>query len=382
LRPGCVAFLPRSFASAGKTDSEANAVSGGAPTARCLFALEAPASAGKTNSKANKVSEEATKQKSGAKLRIHPANDVSPIQIQKNRRTSFNNLQINIKKTQKPTHHSNKQFEGRQPGRRQKPRRSKLGKAIAIFNQKGGVGKTTTNINLAACLAMRGKKILIMDIDPQGNTTSGIGISKKGLTGAMYEILIDENMDPASAIMDTNLETLKLLPASVELAGAEIELVQLEGREKRLKKALDRIRGQFDYVFIDCPPSLGLLTINSLTAVDSVLIPIQCEFYALEGVSQLMSTIDLVKKSLNPKLEIQGVILSMFDGRTNLSIQVVEEVKKYFKEKVYSTVIPRNVRLAEAPSYGMPITEYDPKSKGAEAYMEFAEEFLENENDL
>jgi chromosome partitioning protein len=260
-----------------------------------------------------------------------------------------------------------------------KLRRGKLGKAIAIFNQKGGVGKTTTNINLAACLAMRGKKILIMDIDPQGNTTSGIGVSKKGLTRTMYEILIDERLDPASAILSTGLETLKLLPASVELAGAEIELVQLEGREKRLKKALDRIRDRFDYIFIDCPPSLGLLTINSLTAVDSVLIPIQCEFYALEGVSQLMSTIELVKKSLNPNLKIQGVILSMFDGRTNLSIQVVEEVKKYFKEKVYSTVIPRNVRLAEAPSYGMPITEYDPKSKGAEAYMEFAEEFLEME---
>jgi chromosome partitioning protein len=254
-----------------------------------------------------------------------------------------------------------------------------LGKAIAIFNQKGGVGKTTTNINLAACLALRGKRILIMDIDPQGNTTSGIGVSKKTLNKTMYEVLIDENSDPTEAILDTGIETLKVLPASVELAGAEIELVQLEGREKRLKKALDNIRGLFDYIFIDCPPSLGLLTINSLTAVDSVLIPIQCEFYALEGVSQLMSTIELVKKSLNPDLEIQGVILSMFDGRTNLSIQVVEEVKKYFREKVYSTVIPRNVRLAEAPSYGMPITEYDPKSKGAEAYTEFAEEFLELE---
>jgi chromosome partitioning protein len=256
-----------------------------------------------------------------------------------------------------------------------------LGKSIAIFNQKGGVGKTTTNINLAACLAMRGKRVLVMDIDPQGNTTSGMGISKKGLANTMYEVLINDGLDPTEAILDTNVDLLKILPASVSLAGAEIELVQLEGREKRLKKALDRIRDQFDYIFIDCPPSLGLLTINSLTAVDSVLIPIQCEFYALEGVSQLMGTITLVKKSLNTTLEIQGVILSMFDGRTNLSIQVVEEVKKYFKEKVYSTVIPRNVRLAEAPSYGMPITEYDPKSRGAEAYMEFADEFLELEGE-
>ncbi len=256
-----------------------------------------------------------------------------------------------------------------------------MGKAIAIFNQKGGVGKTTTNINLAACLALKGKKILILDIDPQGNTTSGMGISKKGLERTMYEVLISDKLEPIDAIIPTRIKNLDIIPASVQLAGAEIELVQLEGREKRLKKALDKIKGNYDYIFIDCPPSLGLLTINSLTAVDSVLIPIQCEFYALEGVSQLMSTIELVKKNMNTNLEIQGVILSMFDGRTNLSIQVVEEVKKYFKEKVYTTVIPRNVRLAEAPSYGMPITEYDPKSKGAEAYFEFAEEFLELEGE-
>lgn len=256
-----------------------------------------------------------------------------------------------------------------------------MGKAIAIFNQKGGVGKTTTNINLAACLALKGKKILILDIDPQGNTTSGMGISKKGLDKTMYEVLINDGLEPIDAIIPTRIKNLDIIPASVQLAGAEIELVQLEGREKRLKKALDKIKSQYDYIFIDCPPSLGLLTINSLTAVDSVLIPIQCEFYALEGVSQLMSTIELVKKNMNTSLDIQGVILSMFDGRTNLSIQVVEEVKKYFKEKVYTTVIPRNVRLAEAPSYGMPITEYDPKSKGAEAYFEFAEEFLELEGE-
>lgn len=254
-----------------------------------------------------------------------------------------------------------------------------MSKTIAIFNQKGGVGKTTTNINLAACLALKGKKILILDIDPQGNTTSGVGIAKKGLDRTTYEILVDDTIAPEEAIMHTSVENLDIIPASVQLAGAEIELVQLEGREKRLKKAIDKIKSNYDYIFIDCPPSLGLLTINSLTAVDSVLIPIQCEFYALEGVSQLMSTIELVKKSLNPSLQIQGVILSMFDGRTNLSIQVVEEVKKYFREKVYTTVIPRNVRLAEAPSYGMPITEYDPKSSGAAAYFEFAEEFLDLE---
>ena len=254
-----------------------------------------------------------------------------------------------------------------------------MGKAIAIFNQKGGVGKTTTNINLAACLALKGKKVLILDIDPQGNTTSGIGIRKKGLEKTTYEVLIDETMKVEEAILPTIVKNLDIVPASVQLAGAEIELVKLEGREKRLKRALDSVRDKYDYIFIDCPPSLGLLTINSLTAVDSVLIPIQCEFYALEGVSQLVSTIDLVRKSLNPKLEIQGVILSMFDGRTNLSIQVVNEVKKYFKSKVYSTVIPRNIRLAEAPSFGLPITEYDPKSKGALAYLEFAEEFLEME---
>lgn len=256
-----------------------------------------------------------------------------------------------------------------------------MGKAIAIFNQKGGVGKTTTNINLAACLALNNKKVLMLDIDPQGNTTSGMGIAKKGLEKTMYEVLIEEKMNPREAILKTGIDNLDIIPASVQLAGAEIELVQLEAREKRLKKALDEIKDEYDYIFIDCPPSLGLLTINSLTAVDSVLIPIQCEFYALEGVSQLMSTIELVKMNLNKNLEIQGVILSMFDGRTNLSIQVVEEVKKYFREKVYTTVIPRNVRLAEAPSYGLPITEYDPKSKGAEAYMEFASEFLELEGE-
>ncbi|MCI7248494.1 MAG: AAA family ATPase [Clostridiales bacterium] len=256
-----------------------------------------------------------------------------------------------------------------------------MGKAIAIFNQKGGVGKTTTNINLAACLAAKGKKILILDIDPQGNTTSGVGISKRGLKVTTHEILIEDTYRPEEAIIPTGIKNLDIMPASVQLAGAEVELIQIAGREKRLKKAIDQVKPNYDYIFVDCPPSLGLLTINSLTAVDSVLIPIQCEFYALEGVSQLMSTIEIVKKNSNPDLQIEGVILSMFDGRTNLSIQVVEEVKKYFKEKVYTTVIPRNVRLAEAPSHGMPVIQYDPKSAGARAYKEFAEEFLSNEGD-
>ena len=254
-----------------------------------------------------------------------------------------------------------------------------MGKAISIFNQKGGVGKTTTNINLGACLAQKGKKILILDIDPQGNTTSGVGIQKQGLEYTVYDLLIEDGFDTEKAIMPTGLENLDIIPASVDLAGAEIELVEIEGREERLKKAIDRVRSKYDFIFVDCPPSLGLLTINSLTAVDSVLVPIQCEFYALEGVSQLVNTIELVRDNLNPKLDIEGVILSMFDGRTNLAIQVVQEVKKYFGAKVYSTVIPRNVRLAEAPSYGMPIIEYDPKSKGALAYSQFADEFLERE---
>ena len=245
-----------------------------------------------------------------------------------------------------------------------------MGKAIAIFNQKGGVGKTTTNINLAACLAIKGKKILIIDIDPQGNTTSGVGISKRDLDVTTHEILVEDDQHPEDAVIATGIKNLDIMPASVQLAGAEVELIQLTGRDKRLKKAIDHLKPQYDYIFVDCPPSLGLLTINSLTAVDSVLVPIQCEFY------------DIVKKNTNPDLEIQGVSLSMFDGRTNLSIQVVEEVKKYFREKVYTTVIPRNVRLAEAPSHGMPVIQYDPKSAGAIAYMEFADEFLANEEEL
>ena len=226
---------------------------------------------------------------------------------------------------------------------------------------------------------MLGKKVLIVDIDPQGNTTSGIGVSKRDLSDTVYELLIQDDYDTRKAILKTGVKGLDVIPANVDLAGAEIELVAIEGRETRLKEAIDQVRDDYDFIFIDCPPSLGLLTINSLTAVESVLIPIQCEFYALEGVSQLMSTIELVRKSLNNDLEIEGVVLSMFDGRTNLAIQVVQEVKKYFGSRVYSTVIPRNIRLAEAPSFGMAITEYDPRSKGAKAYRAFAEEFLKRE---
>jgi chromosome partitioning protein len=256
-----------------------------------------------------------------------------------------------------------------------------VGKVIAIFNQKGGVGKTTTNVNLSACVAQLGKKVCVIDMDPQGNTTSGFGIDKNQLENSIYDVIINE-ADIEDVILKTEYENLDLIPSSVQLAGAEIELAATENREKKLKKALVKIREKYDYIFVDCPPSLGLLTLNSLAAVDSVLIPIQCEFYALEGVSQLVKTIQLVKKSLNPKLEIQGVVLSMFDGRTNLSIQVVDEVKNYFKGKVYTTIIPRNVRLAEAPSYGQPVIYYDRKSKGAEAYIELAEEFIELEEDV
>lgn len=255
-----------------------------------------------------------------------------------------------------------------------------MGKIISIFNQKGGVGKTTTNINLAAYLAEAGKKILTVDIDPQGNSTSGLGIDKNELEYSMYDVIM--GVDPKSAIIGTVVPNLDILPSRVELAGAEIELTNKINREQMVKTALDQIKDQYDYIFIDCPPSLGLLTINSLTASDSVLIPIQCEFYALEGVGQLMNTIQLVKRSLNKNLEIQGVVMSMFDGRTNLSIEVVEEVKKYFKGKVYVNIIPRNVRLAEAPSHGLPIMMYDKNSKGAEAYRELSREFIEYDEEV
>jgi len=251
-----------------------------------------------------------------------------------------------------------------------------MGQIVAIFNQKGGVGKTTTTINLAACLSALGKRVLLVDIDPQGNTTSGLGIDKRALETSLYNVLSDEKQNPADTVLGTNLENLYIIPASIDLAGAEVELVKLSARERRLKNALDKIKTDYDFVFIDCPPSLGLLTLNALTAADGVLIPLQCEFYALEGVSQLMNTIALVQRGLNPALRIEGVLLSMFDARTNLAFQVVEEVRNYFKGSVYETVIPRNIKLAEAPGFGMAITEYDPHSKGAEAYGAFAKEFL------
>lgn len=256
-----------------------------------------------------------------------------------------------------------------------------MGKSIAIFNQKGGVGKTTTNVNLSASIGKLGKRVLVLDMDPQGNTTSGYGIDKNTIENTIYEVIIDE-LDISDAIIKTDFENVYLVAAASELAGAEIELANEKDREYKLKNSLDKIKDDYDYIFIDCPPSLGMLTINSLTAADSVLIPIQCEYYALEGVSQLMSTFKLVKKRLNPALEIQGVVLSMFDGRANLSIQVVEEVKRYFKGSVYTTLIPRNVRLAEAPGYGKPVIYYDTKCKGTEAYKELAKEFIELEEDV
>lgn len=251
-----------------------------------------------------------------------------------------------------------------------------MSRVIAIANQKGGVGKTTTAVNLSACLADLGKRVLLIDIDPQGNATSGIGIDRRKLKVSIYDVLMDD-MPLLDAVVETRVRGLSLLPATIDLAGAEIELVPRLSRESRLKVALDPVRDQFDFVLMDCPPSLGLLTINALTAADSILIPIQCEYYALEGLTQLMDTFRLVREALNPRLEVEGVVLTMFDGRTNLSIQVVEDVKRFFKGQVYRSIITRNVRLSEAPSHGLPITLYDPRSKGAEAYMELAREVIE-----
>ncbi len=250
-----------------------------------------------------------------------------------------------------------------------------MGRAIAIFNQKGGVGKTTTNVNLSASLVKLGKKVLVIDNDPQGNSTSGLGIDKLSLEYSLYDALIDE-VETTTCIVSTAYKGLDVLPSNVDLAGAEIEMIDIENREGRLKKIIDSVKNDYDYIFVDCPPSLGLLTLNSLVAVDSVLIPIQCEYYALEGVSSLMNTFQLIKKGLNPNIDVEGVVLSMYDSRTNLATQVVEEVQKYFGNKVYKTTIPKNVRLAEAPSFGMPVIEYDSKSKGAISYMDLAKEFI------
>ena len=248
-----------------------------------------------------------------------------------------------------------------------------MGKIISVANQKGGVGKTTTTVNLSTILAKKGKKVLLIDTDPQGNATSGLGVSKD-VELSVYDILIgDTEFD--ETLQETAIKNLKVCPSNISLAGAEVQLVSMMSREQRLKTKLDKIKDQYDYILIDCPPSLGLVTLNAFTASDSVLIPVQCEYFALEGLGQLLNTVNLVKKHLNKNLEIEGALLTMYDARTNLSNQVVKEVKKYFEDKVYKTVIPRNVRLSEAPSYGMPITVYDPRSKGAKAYEKFAKEF-------
>ncbi|MCL2544615.1 MAG: AAA family ATPase [Clostridia bacterium] len=250
-----------------------------------------------------------------------------------------------------------------------------MGKIIAVTNQKGGVGKTTTTVNLSACVAAGGKRVLVVDVDPQGNATSGFGaeVARNAIT--VYEVLI-MGRDAEKALMRSQVRGLSLMPADIRLAGAELELVDLQSREHKLKQSLATLRDRYDYVFIDCPPSLGLLTLNALVAADSVLVPIQCEYYALEGVTALMNTIQLVKQQLNQALEVEGVVLTMLDARTNLGLQVVDEVKRHFKGKVFTSIIPRNVRLGEAPSHGLPIHLYDARSVGAEAYYDLARELL------
>ncbi len=252
-----------------------------------------------------------------------------------------------------------------------------MGKIIAVANQKGGVGKTTTSINLSACLAEKGKKVLVVDTDPQGNTTSGFGIDKNNLDNTIYELILGECTIKDCIIKDV-IENVSVLPSNVNLAAAEIELIGVDKKEYILKNEVDYVKDEYDFIMIDCPPSLNMLTINSMTTADSVLVPIQCEYYALEGLSQLIHTVNLVKERLNPELEMEGVVFTMFDSRTNLSMQVVENVKANLHQRVYKTMIPRNIRLAEAPSHGVPISKYDAKSAGAEAYMQLAEELIEN----
>jgi chromosome partitioning protein len=252
-------------------------------------------------------------------------------------------------------------------------------KVICIFNQKGGVGKTTTNINLCSYLAMEGYRVLTLDIDPQGNTTSGLGLDKKNLELSMYDVLTSETPLNDVIIKSDLIQNLSIAPSTMELAGAEIEIIEKNDREQILANKIKELKDKYDYIFIDCPPSLGSLTINALTASDSVLIPIQCEFYALEGVSQLINTVQLVKKSLNKDLSIEGVLMTMYDYRTNLSNEVFREVEKYFNDLMFKSTIPRNIRLAESPSFGLPIMLYDEKCKGAEAYLKFTKEFIERQ---
>ncbi len=252
-----------------------------------------------------------------------------------------------------------------------------MGKIIAVANQKGGVGKTTTAVNISTILAKRGKKVMLIDADPQGNASSGLGLEKE-VENSLYDVLINE-VEINQTLQNTDIKNLKVCPSNMNLAGAEVELVSQMSREQRLKEKIDEIREDYDYILIDCPPSLGLITLNAFTASNSVLIPVQCEYYALEGLGQLLNTINLVKKHLNKELEIEGAVLTMYDMRTNLSNQVVREVNRYFGDKVYKTVIPRNIKLSEAPSYGLPITLYDEKSKGARAYEKLAREILKND---
>ena len=253
-----------------------------------------------------------------------------------------------------------------------------MGRIIAVANQKGGVGKTTTSINLAACLAEKGKKVLAVDMDPQGNLTSGLGVDKDSVEKSIYELIIGE-VDIKEVINKEDFENLDIIPTSIDLSAAEIELIGVDDKEYILRNAIDQVKDQYDFVIIDCPPSLSMLTINAMTTADSVIVPIQCEYYALEGLSQLIHTVELVKDRLNSKLEIEGVVFTMYDARTNLSLQVVENVKDNLQQNIYKTIIPRNIRLAEAPSYGLPINKYDPKSTGAESYMRLADEVIERE---
>ena len=255
-----------------------------------------------------------------------------------------------------------------------------MGRIIAIANQKGGVGKTTTSINLSSCIAAEGKKVLVVDIDPQGNTTSGYGIEKNDLDNTIYELMLGDCSIEDCIIKDV-IENISILPSNVNLAAAEIELIGVDKKEYILKNEIDWVKDRYDYIIIDCPPSLSLLTVNAMTTADSVLVPIQCEYYALEGLSQLIHTVNLVKERLNPNLEMEGVVFTMYDSRTNLSAQVVENVKSHLNQKVYRTVIPRNIRLAEAPSYGQPINIYDPKSAGAESYLALAEEVIDRKGE-